>query len=191
MKPILYLLMLLTFAACKKQTFTKPPAQQMQVKELNNVEIGYNSGKRFDIDGNGTLDLAFRTYHIGDPLLQMDKIQFCAVSLIESHLPVNSANDVAVVNNGDWIFTESKPNYEWFEVSLLVMAQKNIPLNGAVYWTGTWRQTNHQYLPVQLLKNGKRYNGWVELSFDMEREKIILHRSAICTVANLDIKAGS
>ena len=190
MKPLFFLLIVLVFIGCKKETLRQPPAQQMEYKDLQQKEIGYNEFTRLDLDDNGTLDVAFTTYHIGDPLMQMDKIQFCAKSLIDSYFPVTADDNVQMLNNGDWITTKSKTNYEWYQITLLVMAQKNIPLSGSVYWTGNWKSAHHNYLPVQLDKQGKRYNGWVELSYDIEREKIILHRSAISKIANMDIKAG-
>ena len=190
MKPLFFLLIVLVFIGCKKETLRQPPAQQMEYKDLQQKEIGYNEFTRLDLDDNGTLDVAFTTYHIGDPLMQMDKIQFCAKSLIDSYFPVTADDNVQILNAGDWITTKSKTNYEWYQITLLVMAQKNIPLSGSVYWTGNWKSAHHNYLPVQLDKQGKRYNGWVELSYDIEKEKIILHRSAISKIANMDIKAG-
>ncbi len=188
MKPLYYLLILIAAASCKKEKIIMPPQQDMEIKELNETEIGYNQGKRFDLDGNGTYDMAFTTYHIGDPLLQMDKIQFCAVSMIDSYLPINNEENVSVLSLGDKVYTNSQNGYNWYEVSLIVLAQKNIPLNGAIHWMGPWQQSSHNYLPVQLKKEGKRFNGWVELSFDKEREKIILHRSAISKIPEMDIQ---
>lgn len=190
MKPLFFLLLLVTIYSCKKETLKPPPAQQMEYKDLEGKEIGYNEFTRLDLDNNGTIDVAFTTYHIGDPLMQMDKIQFCAKSLIDSYFPVTTDDNVSMLNAGDWITTKSKTDYEWFQITLLVLAQKNIPLSGSLSWTGTWKSAHHNFLPVQLEKQGKRYNGWIELSYNMESEKIILHRSAISKIANMDIKAG-
>ena len=190
MKPLFFLLLIATLFSCKKEPIKPPPAQQMEYKDLEEIESGYNEFTRLDLDNNGSIDVAFTTYHIGDPLMQMDKIQFCAKSLIDSYFPVTEDDNVSILNAGDWITTKSKTNYEWFQITQLVMAQKNIPLSGSVYWTGTWKSAHHNFLPVQLHKQNNRYNGWIELSYNMEKEKIILHRAAISKIANMDIKVG-
>jgi hypothetical protein len=59
--------------SCKKETI-KQPGLQMEYKDLQQKEIGYREFIRLNLDDNGTNDLAFTTFHIGDPLLQMDKI---------------------------------------------------------------------------------------------------------------------
>jgi len=45
-------------------------------------------------------------------------------------------------------------------------------------------------LPVQVLVNNQRFNGWVELSFDMSAEKIILHKAAISKLPERGVIAG-
>ena len=48
----------------------------------------------------------------------------------------------------------------------------------------------HKYLPVQLNKNNKLYNGWIELSFDSAASKLVLHKAAFSAEENKDVKAG-
>jgi len=192
MKRLFFLLIVFSLAACEKKDLVQPPPQEveMEYKDLLQSEIGYRQFLRLDLDNNGSIDIVFTTYHIGDPLMQMDKIQFCANSYIDCYLPVKADNDVQMLSAGDLIQTRNTESHEWFHISQLVMAQKNIPLTGSVFWSGSWKGANHNYLPFQLDKQGKRYNGWIELSYDMTNEKIILHRAAISKVANVDIKAG-
>jgi hypothetical protein len=45
-------------------------------------------------------------------------------------------------------------------------------------------------LPIQIKKDNKRFNGWVELSFDMDAEKVILHRAAISKLPESQVIAG-
>lgn len=189
MKPILAALLLLTMAACQKERRLSVPSH-MHYINFKDIKIGFREGKNFDLDGNGTVDIGFKVYVIGDPVLQMDKYRYCAASMIESNFPVNKNDDVDIRRNGDLIQTENTSDYEWFRVSLAVLAQKNIGLNGPPFWTGVWKDVQHQYLPIQIMKEGKRFNGWVELSFDQAAEKIILHRSGVSTVAEIAIKAG-
>lgn len=162
----------------------------MEFINLNNVEVGYNQMRRFDLDGNGKFDVRFATYHIGDPVLKMDKIQFFAASQINSYFPINADDNVTPLNTGDKIITRNTAHQDWYQVSLIVLAQKNITDKEPPYWTGTWKDASHQYLPIQIDRRGQRFNGWVELSFDKAAEKIILHRAAINTVPNIDIVAG-
>jgi hypothetical protein len=43
---------------------------------------------------------------------------------------------------------------------------------------------------VQVKKGGQAFLGWIEMSFDKEAEKLILHKAALSTIANKEIKAG-
>lgn len=190
MKPLLIAIVILALTACKKETL-KPLEPQMMYQDLQNAEIKYNTFKRLDLDGNGTTDVRFGTYHIGDPLTQMDKIQFHAASMIESNFPIDQHDNAPVFSKGTIIKTNNTADYEWFRVSLVVLAQKNIPVTGTIHWTGNWKDVSRQYLPIQLLKGNQRYNGWIELSFDMENEKIILHKAAISNTPDVDIVAGN
>ena len=80
--------------------------------------------------------------------------------------------------------------FDWFGVSSIVLAEKLVPLNEAPYWGGTWKEASHHFLPVQLTKEGKAYYGWIEISFDMSAEKLVLHNAAISSEGDKEIKAG-
>ena len=82
------------------------------------------------------------------------------------------------------------PSYDWYEVSAIVLAEKITPVNGEPYWQGPWKNVAHKFLPVMIRKEDKSYYGWIELSFDTAAEKMILHRVAICTEANREVKTG-
>lgn len=188
MRPLLIAMLLLSLAACKKEKHLPIPTQ-MQYNRFE-ITVGYNESKRLDLDGNGTLDVGFRTYHVGDPIMQMDKIQYCAVSMIESNFPMNRNNDVDIRKSGDKIQSSNTADYEWFPVSLAVLAQKNIGMVDSPFWTGTWQNVKHQFLPIQIMKANQRYNGWIEISFDKVAEKLIVHRSGVSLVPEVDIRAG-
>ena len=59
-----------------------------------------------------------------------------------------------------------------------------------VYWDGIWKRASHHFLPVQVTRNGKTYNGWMEISFDMSGDKLVLHKAGISTENDKEIKAG-
>lgn len=188
MRPLLIFMLLVSFAACKKDKHVPIPLQMQHTRF--EIEVGYNENKRLDLDGNGTIDVSFRTYHIGDPLLQMDKIQYCAVSMIESNFPMNKYDNIDIRKMGDKIQTNNTDDYEWFQVSLAVLAQKNIGMVNPPFWTGLWKDVQFQFLPIQIVRNNQRYNGWIELSFNKETEKLIIHRSGVSLLPEVDIKAG-
>lgn len=185
---LLLIVMLLSLAACKKEKRLPIPTQ-MQYNRFE-ITVGYNESKRLDLDGNGTLDVGFRTYHVGDPIMKMDKIQYCAVSMIESNFPMNAHDDVDIRRSGDKIQSANGRDYNWYQVSLAVLAQKNIVMVDPPYWTGTWKDVQHQFLPIQIMKDNKPYNGWIEISFDKVAEKLIVHRSGVSLVPGVDIRAG-
>ena len=67
---------------------------------------------------------------------------------------------------------------------------KNSSAAGREYWEGKWKTRSHKYLPLQIQKNGKRYNGWVELSCDTGSQKTILHKAAISKKEESAVRAG-
>lgn len=72
----------------------------------------------------------------------------------------------------------------------IVLVEKIIEETAPVHWEGIWKDVSHKYIPVQILKNNNRYNGWIEVSFSTAAGEFILHKAAIATQPNRDIKAG-
>jgi hypothetical protein len=70
------------------------------------------------------------------------------------------------------------------------MAMKNIGLVGQPYWEKPWKDAIHKFLAIRVHRNGQLYYGWVELSMDRSRSKLILHRSGISKIADKPVKAG-
>ena len=183
--------MMITIIGCKVQDLPAPiDNPQMQYSDLQNAELKYQQLYQLDIDGNGSTDFSFSTLLVGDPVLKQDRLQFIAHSKIGTNLLNNENDQSPVLNYGDKI-SFVHPGYEWLEISAIELAEKTTGMTGPVYWDGFWKNVSHQYLPVQLKKKGKYYHGWVELSFDINSEKLILHRAAISTKAGKEIKAGS
>lgn len=176
--------------ACNKEDELKPEQPTMQYTNLQNAEVRFNEFKNVDMDGDGKNDFLFQTLLVGDPILKRDRKQFYAFSKIGTYLLVDAQEQAPVLNSGDAIMVNNYLSAEWYEIAATVLAEKIIEENGSSHWEGAWKNTTHRYLPVQVAKNGLRYTGWIELSFDAELEKIILHRAAISTVAQTDSKAG-
>lgn len=182
----------LILTACKKEnTQTDLPATQhpeMLYKDLQNATVKYQQAKMVDIDNDGSNDFAFGVQLVGDPLLQRDRWQFMAHSGVNRNL-LNDANDNTPVLNRMDLIGKQMNGYNWYEISAIVLAEKIVTNNGD-YWEGNWKSADHQFLPVQLKKEGKLFHGWIELSFNAADEKLVLHRSAISREEEKSVKAG-
>jgi len=189
-KLFLFIIPFLFLFSCKKEeTLPKPSKHPAMVyKDLQNAEVIVSHSQSVDIDNDGTKDFAFGVLLIGDPILQRDRLQFIAYSRIDDNLLNNDVDQSPVLNQYDLI-SKIHQGYQWFEISAIVLAEKITTMTD-VFWDGLWKNASHKYLPVQIERNNKLYHGWIELSFDTAAEKLILHRSAISTEENKDVKAG-
>ena len=190
---VLALALLLFFlSSCDKEVCEEPayPLPALHYTDLHNVEVKSGTFTRVDVDGNGTTDFSFETLLVGDPILKRDRLQFYAESKVETYLPVNGSEQVPMLSQGEWVRAEH-PGHTWYEISAIVLAEKITPMDGAPYWDGMWKAAAHKFLPIMIRKEGVlRYYGWVELSFDTAAGKLILHRAAIATEANKEVRAG-
>jgi len=199
MKQTSYVLIgLLSLAACRKDdgpngpkpnpTPVPPPA--MLYTDLQNREVKQKQSQFIDLDKDGSTDIGFSTLYIGDPIEREDEVLFFAGSFIHSHLFVGEANDSPIFKKGDTIPVSPTKAYEWYQVAQVEMARKNIGEQGPPYWELGWRQVSHKFLAIQIVREAKRYNGWIEVSFDIPGEKLILHRAAICKEPEKNVPAG-
>lgn len=186
---IMYAVLLI--ASCKKTTdilIQPPPANSMIYTDLQQAPVTYAHPVLVDMDNDAVADLFFSVLLLGDPILQRDRLQFYAHSEPNRNL-LNDANDQSPVLNKFDIVSKYHTGYTWWEVSSILLAEKIITDNGS-YWTGLWKDADHKYLPVQFAKDKKLYHGWVEISFDTNNEKIILHRAGLSTIEDISVKAG-
>ncbi|NII24358.1 hypothetical protein HB364_04680 [Pseudoflavitalea sp. X16] len=197
MKSVVYALVLaaLSLAGCKKDGAPAPskpvkPQPEMIYTDLQNRELKFQQAQVIDLNKDGAADIGFSTWYIGDPVEREDEVLFFAGSYIHSLLLVDDANGSPAFKSGDVIPVSNYPGHTWYQVAQVEMAMKNTPESGQPYWEGAWKQVSHQYLAIQVVKEGKRYNGWIEVSFDTAGEKLILHKAAICKEAEKAVVAG-
>jgi hypothetical protein len=176
--------------ACNKEKPEPLPAPHpvMHYKDLQNSEVFYSKPKAVDMDDDGNNDFQFGVLLVGDPILQRDRLQYLAYSKVGTNLLNNEKDQSPVLKKADFISTAHQ-GYQWFEISAIVLAEKITTMTDS-FWEGLWRNALHKYLPVQIKKNEKLYNGWIEVSFDTVTEKLILHKAAISTEANKTVRAG-
>jgi hypothetical protein len=160
----------------------------MKYTNLQEATVDHLHPRSVDIDKDGINDFSFGVLLVGDPVLERDRLQFLAHSKPNTNLLNNNEDQSPVLNRLD-IISKTHSGYEWFEISAIVLAEK-ITTMAESFWEGLWKNATHKYLPVQVKKNNKFYNGWIELSFDANTEQLILHRAAISTEENRDAKAG-
>jgi hypothetical protein len=189
----LFILLALFIVSCTEKEVSMPPPPtdpEMDYTDLQNKEVRAGKSQLLDLDENNSIDFAFYTMHIGDPVGQQDKIRFLAGSNVQCNLLVGGDNNSPVLAKGNTISLNNMPPYEWFEVSEVFLAEKIIGMNAPPFWQGPWKDVSHKYLAIQIVKNNQRYNGWIELSFDTVAEKLYLHKAAISKEAEKEVKAG-
>lgn len=193
-KWILYTIAAVVMLSCRKEkrensTPVAIPANPvMTYKDLKNAEVKYSKTQTLDIDNDGTMDFYFSVLLVGDPLLQRDMYQFYANSTVKRNL-LNDAQDQSPLLNKYDLVKKDHPGYTWYEISAIKLAEK-VVTSISTFWQGQWKSADHNYLPVQIEKNGKVYHGWIELSFDTTNERLILHKAAISQEENKEVQAG-
>lgn len=182
----------LVLVSCRKPVDTFPlPVDEMDYTDLNNRQIKYNSSSAvIDLNKDNEPDLIFSVLSVGDPVNQVDKRQFRVGSGIYTKLPVNNIEQVPVLSRTDTVFISDFNGYSWWEISSIILIERTENSAGVITWGGNWKTAAKNYLPVQVIKNEQRFNGWVELTADIANERIILHRTAISKHPEKNIRAG-
>lgn len=187
---VIILSFIIVLSSCKKSVdpVTTIPVQEMEVTDLGNRELRYNTGSVvLDLNKDNKIDLVFGVLLVGDPIYMEDKQQFTVVSGIDSKLPVNESEQAPALNRDDTVFLENFRGYNWFEISSITLIERIQNAAGVITWLGNWKEVSRSYLPVQVVKNNQRFNGWVEISADISQERLILHRAAISKKAETNI----
>jgi hypothetical protein len=162
----------------------------MRHTDLQDRSTGKNSPAFLDLDGDAHRDLGFSTYLVGDPQLPGSKTQFYAHGSFITYFPINAYEESPILSTGSYINDAVFPAYNWYNAPAILLAQRIELLSGTNYWEGRWKNTEHRFLPFYVLRNNKRYFGWIELSFNMSAQKVILHQAAVSTEPDKGVKAG-
>ncbi|HKZ65321.1 MAG TPA: hypothetical protein VJ111_03145 [Chitinophagaceae bacterium] len=194
MKKLLGLLLpVLLLTACDDKDTIQPPSSihpQMRYTELSDISIKFGQQKSLDIDGDNIKDLLFSTVLVADPIARVDKRRYFVTASFDVFSLTNEQEETPALNAGDTITINNPPGFNWYNASSPVLAEKIIEETGSAHWEGNWKNTNHNFFPVQVRKNDLRYNGWVEVSFKMDSEELVLHRAAIAIDPGKDVKAA-
>ena len=179
-------------SSCQKNDSKPNPVDfpRMEIKNLHDAEIAEGQFQLLDLDQDGTNDIIFNTWLIGDPLDQEDELLFFAGSSTSTSLLVDHNNGSPRFSTGDVISVSGIAGHDWYAVSQVELALRNTGLTGNPYWELQWKDATHKFLGVQVRRNGRLYNGWVELSMNAQQSKLILHRMAISTEPDRNVKAG-
>jgi hypothetical protein len=193
----LIVLVVIAFASCKKETLVQPPVPapepvvEMLYTNLRNAEVKYNSeGVWVDLDNDNRPEVLFEVMLVGDFINRKDMYKFNIVTSIRANVPVNSNEQIPVFQKGATIRIENFDGANWYGASEITLMEKVVLENNSIVWRGNWLTAQKSYLPVQLYRNGKWHNGWIELTADHQNEKLILHRAAISKEPGKMIKAG-
>jgi hypothetical protein len=195
-KIIAFLSCLVVLYSCKKNPELLPIQEPPQVPpemnfiNLEDTAVRFNRAIILDIDNDGTKDIYFTTLLVGDPVLQQDKMQWLVTGAFDTNFPVDASESIPVLRLNDAITVNNMPEYKWYNASSILLAQKILSITLPPYWSGDWKDANHRYVPFQLIKAAGIYNGWVEIGFDAQNEKLVLHKAAVCKEMNKDIRAG-
>lgn len=188
------LVVAIAFCSCEKN-LTQPdviptPTVELDYTNLNDKVVRiYQPSVSIDLNKDGIKDIAFGVQLVGDPLFQQDKDQFMVTSSIETNLFANDNEETPVLTKNSLIPIGNTNGYYWYNASSIMLVQK-ITSYTSSYWDGNWKGAVKQYLPIQVIKNNLRYNGWVELTVDTGNAAIILHRAAISKQAEVAVVAG-
>jgi hypothetical protein len=176
---ILFVFSLVTSCRKSGEDINFPDSSQAYYMDLQGQEIKMNMHTALDLNRDGEKDISFGTILVGDPVFGVDKRQYVVSTGINSFLSVDQDEKIPVLQAGDSIPVENFRGYNWYNATYIVLARKITGVDKPSYWEGSWKDARHNYIALQLKNRNLRYNGWVEISFDMAAEKIILHRACL------------
>ncbi|HEX4877793.1 MAG TPA: hypothetical protein VFV31_14045 [Chitinophagaceae bacterium] len=190
----LIILVAVVFVSCKKETTVENPSPLPEVEmiysNLNNLEIKYLKDAVVDINKDNRVDLLFEVLRVGDFVNKVDKFKFNILTSIYTSVPVNSIEQIPVMQKGAIVPVANFSGNEWYSASEINLFEKVLFENGAVQWRGNWLTVQKGFLPFQIRINNQRHNGWIEVTADQANERLVLHRAAYSKLPNKDVKAG-
>jgi hypothetical protein len=190
MTPVVAILIAVGLFSCKKESvsdnFQQPP---MQYTDHQDKLIGFSNPGSIDVDRDGNKDFVFEVLLVGDPVLQRDRRQFYIISRIHTALLNDDMDRSPALDQGSFILP-AHIGYDWWEISAVVLAEKISPAQGPEVWDGNWKNAVRKNLPFRLARNNQFYYGWIEMTMDIQAEKLVIHRSGLSSIAGARVRAG-
>ncbi|HSC54016.1 MAG TPA: hypothetical protein VLC98_10360 [Phnomibacter sp.] len=185
-------LLTILFAACDKPLPPPPVVKnpEMHYVDFGNKSIAFGGYLRADLDNDAHFDLSFTTMILGDPITQSDRKQYLLNFGLDTYNPVNAEEKTPVLAKGAVISDNAFSGYNWYNASQIMLSQKVITATSE-RWEGDWKNADHQYIALCILKNNSRHYGWVEISFNTETAKLTVHRSGVSKTPEKPVLAGS
>lgn len=184
-----------SFASCKKEkSAVAPPvtpSPEIIMIDLEDREMEYGNGPLLlDFDKDGTRDFLFNVSLVADPIAGIDKRRFMTSSGVQSKFAVNNSEEVPCMNKGDVIGIEDFGGYQWNLVLSVRLVERWEDMSGDISWHGNWKYATKKYLPFQMIINNRPHCGWMELSIDVNQQKVILHKAAYAKQPEVAVRAG-
>jgi hypothetical protein len=191
----LVILVAVGFVSCKKERAVENPYPLPEVEmlyiNLNDVEVKYmQNAVIIDINKDNRADLFFEVLRVGDFVNKVDKFKFNVLTSIYTSVPVNSNEQIPVLQKGALVPLANFAGNEWYGGSEINLFEKVLFESGAVQWLGNWLTVQKGFLPFQMRVNNQKHNGWIEVTADQLNERLILHRAAYSKFPNQEVKAG-
>jgi hypothetical protein len=193
MKYILLAAMVISFASCKKEKEENTTVSHplMTYQDLTGKVINISTPAGVDITGDGTSDLWFDIFSTREDAQNKDIHRFSVSTGEQGKILVNTQNASPIITEGTTLKLNGIDGYHWKAPASTELAKRTFIRNTpAPVWEGQWKDVQNRYLAVQVTMNGEIYNGWIELSFDTAKERVILFRSAISKEPGKDIIVG-
>lgn len=190
----LYCVMLFMLASCGKEPLpmpTAPPHPPMAHFPLHNKTIHYNgTGLTVDLSGDGRADVLFDVTRIGDPIAKADKWWFTVLTNRSTYIAVNPYNETPVMEKEDIIPINNFFGFEWYVANEALLMERREFENGNITWNGRWLNADRKYIPLSVIRDNRRYNGWVEVSGSERNGTLTLHQAAVSQLPDVAVKAG-
>ncbi|MGX5819379.1 hypothetical protein ACWKWU_14345 [Chitinophaga lutea] len=183
--------LILFAAACRKKDNPKPekPDTAYRYKSLNDTEVKYLKPYSFDFNDDQEMDLFFTVSLLNDT--EGTHGRFVVVARQGATLLSEVDSVVRLEENAVIPVVPDHPQ-EWNHfskmlVEVIVPPQANLD----TIWRGRWNVTGRRYFAAQFKKGDDSFVGWVSVSADTARDRIILHESAWRSLKAGNAKAGA
>lgn len=179
-------------AGCKKGSEHLPEEGAMKLIELNDTQVLPGDFFYLDLDSNGVRDFVFRQSEYFSVVEQAMKLDFSINSYRHSFVLSPPTDYLPPLAAGVRVKNKTGEDPVWCNLSQLNLVTKStFAETGLSTWAGSWINKTHQYIPVKIYStDNKVYLGWIEASMDINAEIITLHRAALSTVAEKEVKTG-